>query len=293
VETKVIFPENFKVSQRFKQICRWSIAISWLTLFPAMVRAQCDYSIWVNVWPPQAEVIQPRQIFLLSGNGLGGTQSLASTLQKFGNSIHVFLWSADDSVDLMILDRLIYPAVEESEAETQLLLQPSRPLLPNTEYELRAFRGNENLFHLFAPGRLAPGQRRATAYLWRTSSAPDIMAPVWRTTPTVQQKKYEDNSEGTENYVSFSNPLRDSSKYLVKATIRHVNNGESVTTYLLPWQNQFSIGWFTCGGNVRFKSEQEYTVRFDAIDAAGNRASASGQPIRFKAPKKVACCWSN
>ena len=281
------------MSQQFKQICRWSSAIIWLTLFPSMAWAQCDYSIWINVWPAQAEVIQPKQIFLLSGNGLGGTQSLASTLQKFGNSIHVFLWSAHDSVDLMILDRLIYPTVEGPEAQTQLLLQPIRPLIPDTEYELRAFRGNENLFYLFAQRRIAPGQRRATDYLWKTSSAPDIMPPVWLTIPVVQQKKYEANSEGTENYVSFSNPLRDSSKYLVKATIRHVNNGESVTTYLFPWQNQFSIGWFTCGGNVRFMSEEEYTVRFEAIDAAGNHASASGQPISFKAPKKVACCWGN
>ncbi|MET4072824.1 hypothetical protein [Hymenobacter sp. UYCo722] len=279
------------MTQPLRKICRWGFVIGWLALFPTLVWGQCDFSPWVTVWPIQAEIIQPRQLFLFSGSGLGGTQSLASKLQQFTGSIRVYLWSSRDSVDLIMLDRLNFPGAGTFEDHTQLLLQPSRPLLPDTEYELRALRGRENLFYLFAPGRLAPGQRRATAYRWKTSSVPDSKAPVWLATPTVLQKKYEANSEGTDNYVLFSNPLRDSSKCLIKATIRDANDGASVTTYLLPWQNQLPIGWFTCGGDIRFKSEEEYSVRFEAIDAAGNRAFASGQPIRFRAPKKVACCW--
>ncbi|GAB3740274.1 hypothetical protein GCM10027594_20260 [Hymenobacter agri] len=277
----------------FKQLIRGRLAIAWLMLIPSGVWAQCDYSPWISVWPAQAEAIQTRQVFLLTGNGLGGAQSQASWLQQFGSGIHAYLWSAHDSVDLRVFDRATVTEVGGGVSYTQVLLTPSRPLLPDAEYELRAFRDNENLSHLFRPGRLAPGQKRATAYRWKTSLVPDVAAPRWVNTPVIQQKKYEANSEGIENYVSFSNPLRDSSQYLIKATIRHLSTGDSVAAYLRPWQNQLSIGWFTCSGNVRFKSEEEYTIRFEAVDAAGNRASVSGTPILFRAPKRVACCWGD
>ncbi|MBF9144183.1 hypothetical protein [Hymenobacter properus] len=270
------------------------IAFICLAMLPLLARAQCDYSHWVSVWPgPYPTVIQPKQVFLFSGNALGGAQSLAARLQQFGSGIHVYLWSAHDSVDLVVLDRLVFTESADVESHTQVLLTPSRPLLGGTEYEMRAFQGHENLFYLFSPGRLAPGQKRATAYRWKTSSTPDTLAPRWVATPVVKEKKYEANSEGLDNYVLFSMPLRDSTRCLVKATVRHVQGGESVTTYIVPWQNQLGVGWFTCGGAVHFKSEEEYTVLFEAIDTAGNRASASGTPIRFRAPKRVACCWGN
>ncbi|MBH8556635.1 hypothetical protein [Hymenobacter negativus] len=263
-------------------------------MLPLLAQAQCDYSPWVSVWPgPYPEVIQPKQVFLFSGNGLGGAQSLAARLQQFGSAIHVYLWSAHDSVDLLVLDRLIFTEPADVDSRTQVVLAPSRPLLTGTEYELRAFKDNENLFYLFSPGRLAPGQKRATAYRWKTTSTPDTVAPRWVATPAVKEKKYEANSEGLDNYVLFSLPLRDSSRCLVKATIRHPTSAQSVTTYLIPWQNQLGVGWFTCGGDVHFKSEEEYTVSFEAIDTAGNRAFVSGIPIRFRAPKRVACCWGN
>lgn len=270
------------------------IAIIWLAMLPLLAQAQCDYSPWISVWPsPYPEVIQPKQIFLFSGNGLGGAQSQAAKLQQFGNAIHVYLWSAHDSVDLLVLDQLVFTEPSDAESHLKVLLTPSHPLLAGAEYELRAFKGSENLFYLFSPGRSAPGQKRATAYRWKTSSTPDIIAPRWVATPVVKEKKYEANSEGLENYVLFSLPLRDSTRCLVKTTIRHMASGQSITNYLIPWQNQLGIGWFTCGGDVHFKSEEEYTVSFEAIDTAGNRASASGTPIRFRAPKRVACCWGN
>lgn len=202
----------------------------------------------------------------------------------------MYLWSVHDSVNLEVLDQVISPEDAQYGKYTQLLLQPSRPLLASSEYELRASRGSENLFYLFENKRQVSGQRGATAYRWRTAANPDLLAPRWTATPAVKEKKHEANSEGLNNYVLFTRPLLDSSQCLVRATVRHGQSGKQVMAYLTP-QEQLGIGWFTCGGNVRFKSEEAYTVRLEAIDAVGNRSVASGAPIPFRAPKRVHCCW--
>jgi len=228
---------------------------------------------------------------MVRGNHTGGPNSLEKLVPRFGKSIRAYLWSAHDSVELQVVEQLSFHTGQEWEAYAQVLLQPSRPLLPDSVYELRVWRDAENLFYLFRNGRPAPGKPRIPVYRWKVSAVADTQSPVWTATPMVQELKYENNSEGTENYVLFTNPLRDSSAYLIRATVREVQSGEQTTMYINPWQGLLPIGWFTCGGAVRFKSEAAYTVRFEAIDAAGNRASASGSPIPFRAPKRVNCCW--
>ncbi|GAC1603453.1 MAG: hypothetical protein NVS3B25_32150 [Hymenobacter sp.] len=265
-----------------------SLALCWLSLgllgSAAPARGQlCDQSPWITVWPNEnASRIQPRQVFLLSGSSW-----LRKEMEQFGQATQVYLWAPHDSVPLLVLDRQTI-----SDGRLQLLLLPRQPLQADSLYELRAVRNQENLFSLFRNSRPVPGKRRATAYRWRVAHTPDTQAPVWTATPALVGKVYEDNSEGTDNYVVFSCPLRDSSACLVKTTVRHLPDGELASAYTLPTrQNQLVCGWFTCSGDVSFRSEEAYTIHFEAIDAAGNRAGASGAPLPFQAPKKVACCW--
>lgn len=268
----------------FSLIYCWSVQ--------SRVRAQCVSDPWIKVWPAlETKLIQPRQVFLFSGSHTGGSYSPEKLLPQFGTAIHACLWSAHDSVELLVLEHLEFKGGSEWDAHAQALLQPSRPLLPDTVYELRVARSEENLFNLFRTGRPEPGKRRSTAYRWKVSAVVDAQAPAWTATPSVQKAKYENNSEGTDNYVLFSCPLRDASLCLVEATVRHVSSGQQFRFFLGPWQAQLPIGWFTCGGNVPFKSEEAYTATFEAIDAAGNRALSSGTPIHFRAPKKTTCCW--
>ena len=258
------------------------------------LRAQCISSPLISVWPSlDTRLIQPRQVFLFSGTYTGGTNSPEQLVPLFGKTIHAYLWSAHDSVELLVRERFEYKDAEAWHAHAQVLLQPSRPLLPHSTYELRVFRAAENLFYMFRSVRPAPGKRWAIAHRWKVSAVADTQAPVWTTTPSVKTAKYEDNSEGTENYVMFSYPLRDTSSCLVRTTVCSVSDGAIFRFIIQPWQGQLPIGWFTCGGDVRFKSEGAYTVSFEAIDSAGNRAFANGVPIPFQAPKKVACCWGN
>jgi hypothetical protein len=282
----------FTMTQALTRIFWPSAFASIFSFLPRSAVAQCMTEIWLGVWPAEnTQAIQSRQVFMFSGGYTGGPNSLEKMVPQFGKTIRAYLWSAHDSVELRVMEQLSVNTEQEFDAYAQVLLQPSRPLLPDSVYELHAWRDNENMFYLFRNGRPVPGKTRTTAYRWKVSAVADTQAPVWTATPSVQKSKYESNSEGVENYVLFSNPVRDSSSYLIKATVWHVNSKESATKYLLPWQNQLPIGWFTCGGSVRFKSQEAYTVRFEAIDAAGNRAVVSGRPIPFQAPKKVACCW--
>lgn len=242
------------------------------------VAAQCDFSPWLSVWPDeQQEVIQPRQVFLFSAS----TLSLSySELERLGRTTEVYLWSTQDSVSLQLQEQSV------GIGDKQRLFRPMRPLQPLLIYELRARNESDNKFYIFRQRQHQPGQRPASAYRWRVSDTIDTVPPHWTATPAVVRREYSENSEGVNNYVQFSYPVQDASPVLVRATIRTARLAAPVVSYLIPWQNQLGIGWFTCGGNFIFGPNEACNVTFEALDAAGNRSSASGRPIQFRGPAR-------
>jgi hypothetical protein len=170
------------------------------------------------------------------------------------------------------------------ESGLQLLMQPARPLLPDSVYELRASNGQEDKFYIFQNGFFGPQKRKATVYRWRVAATADTVPPRWTNTPTVLRREYSENSEGIDNYVAFSCPLQDASLYLVRVAIQSARYSKPVISYLIPWQKQLGVGWFTCGGNFLFGPNEPCTIAFEALDAAGNRSSASGWQLPFRGP---------
>ncbi|WP_187316251.1 hypothetical protein [Hymenobacter sp. BT190] len=201
---------------------------------------------------------------------------------NFGRQIQVYLWSAHDSVPLRLHDQTANPL----SSDRQILMQPARPLLPDTVYHLRTSLPPPAGARLFWMQRAQPGSEKLVVALrWRVSSTPpDTQAPRWMATPTVVRKEYSENSEGINNYVQFSYTVQDASPVLVRATIRSERQKKPIVSYLTPWQNQLVIGWFTCGGNFTFWPNEVCTVTFEALDAAGNRSQATGRPIPFRGP---------
>ncbi|WP_426060065.1 hypothetical protein [Hymenobacter sp. B1770] len=216
--------------------------------------------------------------------------SLQEGLRQFGTAVQIYLWSAQDSVDLHVLDRAL-----DDKGNRQLLLRPNRPLQAGHEYELRASRGQENVFYYFEQPPASTAKRKGlTRYRWKVATAIDWQAPIWKGSPQVLKKVYENNYD-YYNIVLFSCPVRDSSTYLIKITVRHQATGRQWCAYQtpanrIPWKSQVWVGESSCGGNVRFELESDYSVVFEAIDSAGNRASAGSAPLAFQAPKKVECC---
>ncbi|MBT9394543.1 hypothetical protein KLP40_15335 [Hymenobacter sp. NST-14] len=241
---------------------------------------QCLSQWHITVWPEGDATIQPRQILLFSA---GANTSAHPNLPQFGRQIQVYLWSRHDSVPLLLLDQPVNPL----SSDLQVLMQPARPLLPDTVYYLRTSLPPTG-YSLFRMQRARAGSKQLViAHHWRVSSAPpDTQAPRWVATPTVVRKEYSENSEGINNYVLFSYPVQDSSLVLVRATIRSERLEKPNVSYLKSWQNQLGIGWFTCGGDFQFASGEEYTVLFEALDAAGNRSQATGHPIPFRSPSR-------
>ena len=237
-------------------------------------------SLWITVWPNEyTRSIQPRQIFLLSA---GSFSNARYSFRQLGQQIPLYLRSAHDSVPLRVLERPnnLYGTAP------QLLLQPVRPLLPDTVYALR-YAPDSSHYNLFQMQRARPGSRQLVpVYRWRVASRSDAEAPRWTATPAVVHQEYSENSEGLNNYALFSNPLEDASPVLVRATIQSVRLAAPVVSYLVPWQNQLGIGWFTCGGNFRFAFGEECTVLFEALDAAGNRSRPTCRPLPFQAPPR-------
>ncbi|MET4105315.1 hypothetical protein [Hymenobacter sp. UYP22] len=245
--------------------------------------AQCEYYPWIAVWPGEhALTIQPRQLFLLS---VGSFSDARYDFRQLGRQIPLYLRSAHDSVPLRVLERPVNP----QSSDMQLLLQPVRPLLPDTLYSLRYATSDDSYRDLFRMQRARAGSNQLVpVYRWRVAATPDTEPPRWTGTPTVVRREYSENSEGINNYVHFSSPVQDNSPVLVRATIWSARLAAPVISYLAPWQNQLGIGWFTCGGNFTFQWNETCTVTFEALDAAGNRSTATGRPISFRAPSKPA-----
>jgi hypothetical protein len=264
-------------------LTRFLLFVAALLTFKSAV-GQCVFLRGIQVWPSirQAE-IQPRQMFLFSAGPYGYQENL----RQIGRSLTVYLWSAHDSVALQVRERPPY----EDRTDLQLLMQPSRPLLADSLYELRVGKSPNDTYFFFSIGQWNGKNHQATIPRWKVAATPDSQAPLWASTPTVLQKEYSQNSEGVNHCVYFSNPVLDNSPYLVRATIRTTRKPYPTVTYLAPWQGQLAVGWFTCGGNFDFASEETCTITFEALDAAGNRSSASGRPIPFQAPAIGPARW--
>lgn len=252
-----------------------------LTVGPPLY-AECVPQPDIAVWPDEyaAATIQPRQLFLFS---VGRRTTGRRDLLAFGRQIQVYLWSKHDSVPLLLLDQPANPLSND----LQVLMQPARPLLPDTVYHLRTSLPPPAGYSLFRMQRAQAGSNQfVIAHQWRVSrTPPDTQAPRWTATPAVVRKKYSENSEGIDNYVLFSYPMLDASPVLVRATIRSERQEKPIVSYLTPWQNQLGIGWFTCGGNFAFWPDEACTVTFEALDAAGNRSQATGSPLPFQGPE--------
>jgi hypothetical protein len=247
------------------------LALSLGALLPT--NAQC-IQMGIMIWPDfQAKTIQPRQLFLVYDSTI-----VEPSLIQLCHDKKLYLWSPDDSVSLLLLDYQ-----HKASETTQLLLQPSQPLQVGCDYELRTEIDAYSIYLYYQNRDLRTKKLPATRYKWQVTAA-DQQAPLWIATPTVVSKEYSENSEGVDNYVLFSCPLRESSAYIVKVVVQRVADKVRTTSYVLPWQNCLPIGWLTCGGNVDFQPNEEYTVTFEALDAAGNRAQATSSPVSFKSP---------
>ncbi|WP_125932705.1 hypothetical protein [Hymenobacter glacialis] len=247
----------------------------------------CVESPWIRVWPSyDVPTIRTRQIFLLFADQEEGY--LQKGLRQFGTEAQLYLWSAKDSVPFRVLDRVL-----DEKGKMQLLLQPNRSLLAGHEYELRASRGQENLFYYFEQPPASSKSSGKTRYRWKALVAMDWQSPVWMSSPQVLKKVYE-NCASYSNSVLFSCPVRDSSSYLIKMTVQHQTTSRHWSAYQIPvnrtpWKHQIWMGNGSCGGNVRFESENNYEVAFEAVDSIGNRASAGSSPLVFQSPKRVEC----
>ncbi|MDU0371479.1 hypothetical protein ACFPAF_13820 [Hymenobacter endophyticus] len=252
-----------------------------LLTYALSAAAQCEHYPWVAVWPNEhTTTIQPRQLFLLSA---GSFSNARSGFRQLGRQIPLYLRSTHDSVPLRVLERPVNP----QSSDMQLLLQPVRPLLPDTLYSLRYAISDDSYRNLFRMRRARAGSKQLVpVYRWRVAATPDTEAPRWTGTPAMVRREYSENSEGINNYVLFSGPVQDDSPVLVRATIWSARLAAPVISYLTLWQNQLGIGWFTCGGDFTFQWNETCTVAFEALDAAGNRSTATGRPIAFRAPSK-------
>ncbi|GAB3823558.1 hypothetical protein [Hymenobacter jeollabukensis] len=247
-------------------------------LLPQLLWAQCVGWPFLGIWPKQEQPsIQPRQVFLFSAHEPGAGTFLA--LRRFGRDFNAYLWTRHDSVGLLATDSLLDDA-----GNLSLILRPEQALMPDTVYQLRFLINSPTAYNLLPNTPLGRTAVLPSRYRWRVAVA-DTEAPRWRGTPQVAGHVSSYNSEGKDVYVRFTSTVRDTSAYLVRATVQPVGGGRTLRGYITPLQGYLDVGTFTCAEIFRLQPETEYRVSFEAIDANGNRATC--QPILFKAPPPI------
>ena len=162
---------------------------------------------------------------------------------------------------------------------TQAVMAPSRPLKPNTRYELKLLHPSDGQLEVYADGK-----RRLAS--WTTAAGPDTKRPTWRSKPSFTGDRFTMFGCGPAVYVDFAVATQDDgAERFVLAEVTAMDGRREQVRYILPVdKGRVALGHGMCSGAFRFAGPGDYEVVLTPIDAAGNLAVQASAPIRVKAP---------
>lgn len=184
-----------------------------------------------------------------------------------------YLQSDNDRVPLLLVEYLV-----GSFQSHQVVLKPSRTLIPNKEYRLdfdslptdHSYNLNTNFL----------------TRKWVTQSISDDSPPELLKTPTEKGKELTYYGCGPAIYVDFRFQVKDESQYMARAALTQVSTGETWVFYLSPTNRVISIGHGMCAGEFNLELGAKYEVEFSLMDASGNHSKGTSGMIAFTAPSE-------
>lgn len=189
----------------------------------------------------------------------------------------IFLKSSIGNVQLNVIETLIGDYLE-----TQIVLKPAYELheseiytlqidnLPKYEKKLERYNSVEKMFE---------------PIYFIINDNIDNQSPVFSSVPVWNKKKKRlTNYSGfPTTYSFFKLSGHDDSELFVRTRVRNKSTGH-ITTYILDYSNEVSVGHAMCGGPFEFENGDLFEVYFQLFDQSGNK-SAWTKAVSFTKPK--------
>lgn len=225
---------------------------------PAMAAADCMDWSW-KVFPAAGSTVPPNTRLVLQGHGLA--RPIVADLAQRNPRLAV----GSHRVPLKVI------ATHVGEFQlTQVVLQPTSPLMPGAQYTLRFDE---------RPGEVAFRLNRDEVARWTVAEESDFEAPVWRAAPVALAGVIKPMGCGPVVEARVRVALDDAGA-LVRARVTGAD-GKPREFLLAPRDGELAVGHGMCNGAFQL-GEGEWELELTALDAAGNATPAPGPALRFK-----------
>lgn len=208
---------------------------------------------WVRMWPADSMPMNGRLIL----TGSETKQGLIRNLSAYGPR----LVSASHEVPLLQGD-----LTESTFGMTHVVLIPNAPLQPNTTYRLEI-----DSLQLLTNDR----PLEAPDLTVHTTDRQDMEPPQWIARPRV-----DDVFAGWMDVsLNFIAEVAEESGFAIRVTVESRTTGEvqhaiitAISTDEKSHVQEFWVGSHLCDIDAYLDFEERYSIRFEAVDAAGNRS---------------------
>lgn len=228
--------------------------------------AKCA-SEWMTVWP-EGDILMKNPVIIIEGHGDSGP--IVQEMEKYA----LYLESESDRVALRVK--------EKNTGEfriSQALLVPVRELTAGQTYTLKGEGLEKDALAIWNNG----DREEKT---WKVKDKGDTTPPVWENLPGYIGSEVKRLGCGPSVFSFFSAEVADENEVVIEVRLRSSGSPETEKTYYLrPEKGKVSVGHGMCSGAFRLDSEKEYRIELAAMDAAGNKTAAPGEPVVFTGPK--------
>lgn len=232
------------------------LLISYFNLF-----ADCENS-YITVFPNKSTIAK-NSIFIIEA--YGESESLINQLNK---KHKIYLQSGNKKVNLIVKEIL-----KGAKFISQAKLQPEKTLEVGLTYQIIIDSLNSAMSSFFSQP------------IYNVSKTEDLAKPNIISKPKYKNKALIHFGCGPEAYVNFTFNVKDSSELIVKTILKNLKTGKTETYYIVPKNNEISVGYGMCSGAFNLKEGYNYEVKFYFTDASGNGTTWKNKGIQFTAPK--------
>lgn len=230
--------------------------ISYFNLF-----ADCKNS-YITVFPNKSNIAK-NSIFIIEA--YGESESLINQLNK---KHKIYLQSGNKKVNLIVKEIL-----KGAKFISQAKLQPEKILEVGLSYQLIIDSLNSEMSSFFSQP------------IYNVTKPMDLIKPIILSKPKYKNKALKQYGCGPEAYVNFTFNVKDSSELIVKTILKNLKTGKIYIYYLIPKDNEVSVGYGMCSGAFNLEEGYNYEVKFYFSDASGNGTKWKNKGIQFTAPK--------
>ena len=238
-----------------------NIILSLILFFNFNLFADCKNS-YISVFPNKNN-ISSNSIFFIEA--YGESESLINQLNK---KHKIYLQSGNKKVNLIVKEIL-----KGAKFISQAKLLPEKTLEVGLTYLLIIDSLNSEMSSIFS-------QR-----IYNVSKTMDLAKPNIISKPKYKSKALKHYGCGPEAYVNFTFNIKDSFELIVKTRLKNLKTGKTETYYIVPKNNEISVGYGMCSGAFNLEEGYNYEVKFYFTDASGNGTTWKNKGIQFTAPK--------